>query len=93
MDTYRKVEFSTHLFNGYCVWLDISKYENKSDLIHDAKVHLTNFFKTFNLKHLYEYAKNTNIGLESYQDCNEILLRTSPKDTIYLYEERERHSI
>jgi hypothetical protein len=89
METYRKVEFKTPIFEGYNVWLDIEKYKEKetfSELIKDAKSHLVNFLKTFNLRALEEKAKTIDLNVEMYCNSTDILKKTSGKDTIYLYE-------
>ncbi len=89
METYRKVEFKTRLFEGYNMWIDIEKYKEKEtfdELIKDVKIHLVNFLKTFNLKSLEENAKNIDLIVEMYCNSNDVLKKTSAKDTIYLYE-------
>jgi hypothetical protein len=89
METYRKVEFKTRLFEGYNIWMDIEKYNEKEtfdELIKDAKMHLINFLKTFNLKSLEENAKSIDLIVEMYSNSHDVLKKTSAKDTIYLYE-------
>jgi hypothetical protein len=89
METYRKVEFKTSIFEGYSIWMDIEKYsekENFDELIKDAKIHLINFLKTFNLKSLEKNAKNMHVIVEMYSNTHDVLHKTSSKDTIYLCE-------
>jgi hypothetical protein len=89
MDSYRKIEFKTRLFEGYNIWIDIDKYKEKDDfdeLIRDAKIHLINFLKTFNLKVLEDRAKRIDLKVEMFCNSNDILKKTSGKDTIYIFE-------
>lgn len=86
MEQYRKIEFKSSIFEGYNVWIDISKYMNTSDLTNDAKIHLVNFLKTFNLKFLETQASKTNFMIGMYTDCSDIIKHTTSKDSIYVYE-------
>lgn len=89
MDSYRKIEFKTRLFEGYNVWLDMEKYkerDNFDDLVKDVRIHLVNFLKTFNLKVLEDRAKSIELKVEMFCNSNDILKKTSCKDTIYICE-------
>jgi hypothetical protein len=89
MDSYRKIEFKTRLFEGYNVWLDIEKYKQRDDfddLVKDVRIHLVNFLKTFNLKVLEDRAKSIELKVEMFCNSNDILKKTSGKDTIYICE-------
>jgi len=86
MSTFRKIEFDTNLFKGYTMWIDIAIYKNNKTILDDAKEHLISFLKTFNLITLYNYASTMQLVLPLYEDTNDILEKTSDKDTIYIYE-------
>jgi hypothetical protein len=89
MDSYRKIEFKTRLFEGYNVWLDMEKYkerDNFDDLVKDVRIHLVNFLKTFNLKVLEDRAKRIELRVEMFCNSKDILMKTSGKDTIYICE-------
>jgi hypothetical protein len=84
MNTYRKIQFKMTLFDGYYVWLDIARHKNMNQVMEYAKVHLINFLKTFNLVYLENQAKLMEIYCN--MEYNDILLKSSVDDTIYLYE-------
>ena len=85
MEEYRKIEFRSSLFDGYNIWIDISRYNNTDDLVNDAKKHLVNFLKTFNLKSLEVHATKTQFMLGMFTTCPEIIKHTTTKDIIYVY--------
>jgi hypothetical protein len=92
MNEYRKLEFKSNVFDGYFLWIDVSKYNDKAALIRVVKNHLINFLKTFNLKALEKYANNIEIYCdEIYIDCNDIIKKTTPNTTIYLFENSIRN--
>lgn len=86
MSTFRKIEFDTNLFKGYTMWIDMAMHKNNKTILDDAKEHLISFLKTFNLITLYNYASAMQLVLPLYEDTNDILEKTSDKDTIYIYE-------
>lgn len=86
MDTYRKIEFSSELFNGYSFWIDLSKYKTKEEIIDSSRCHLINFCKTYNLNNLVKRAIDMNIVMYMYENSDDIMKKTSSKDIIYLYE-------
>jgi hypothetical protein len=87
MNSYRKVELYSGLFNGYSFWMDISKYKCKEEIINAFRAHLINFCKTYNLNNLEMRAIDMNIVMYIYEDSNDILKKTSSGDKIYLYED------
>ena len=87
MNSYRKLEFRSKVFDGYFLWVDLSKHSDKNALIKTVKTHLINFLKTFNLKALEYYANNIEIYCdESFIDCNDMIKRTTSDTAIYLFE-------
>lgn len=92
MNSYRKLEFKSYVFDGYCVWFDLEKYSTKASLINAIKNHLLNFLKTFNLKALQHYANKTELYCdEAYEDCNDMVNKTTPDTTIYVFERSTRN--
>jgi hypothetical protein len=60
--------------------------DNFDDLVKDVRIHLVNFLKTFNLKVLEDRAKSIELKVEMFCNSNDILKKTSCKDTIYICE-------
>jgi len=82
----RKVEIKSQIFEGYSIWIDLSKYDNTNDICKYCKLHLINFLKTFNLKKLLDYAYNMSLYNNMYSSYDELKLRSRETDIIYLYE-------
>ena len=82
----RRVEIQGEVFDGYSLWIDISKYTDIDDISAFCRTHLTNFLQTFNLKNLCHYANIMTLSNNLFTSCDDIIKNTREHDTIYLYE-------
>jgi hypothetical protein len=84
----RKIEIKSDVFEGYFIWVDISKKNNIDHIIDHVKLQLVNFLKTFNLHNLTNYAVKMQFKLNIFTSYQELIEKTRENDTIYLYEQR-----
>lgn len=84
----RKIEIRSDVFEGYFVWVDVSKCNKIDEIIHHVKIQLLNFLITFNLKNLVNYAKKMTLKFFIFTSYDELMKKTRENDTIYLYDAR-----
>jgi len=90
----RRIEIQGKVFEGYSLWLDLSKYADMEDIISCCRTHLLNFLHTFNLKHLCAHAQQMTLQNNLYPTYRDMIECTTENDTIYLYENQKQiHSI
>ena len=85
----RKIELKSDVFEGYFVWVDISKYKDITRIADYVKLHLLNFLKTFNLKNLVNYANKMKLHFDIFKSYDDIIKYSKENDSICLYEYRE----
>ena len=76
--------FSSDLFNGYTVSLDISSLENQEDIIQICVQDLMNTLQRYNFNILVEKCKECNFHIHSHS--YEQILTCNPNETIYICE-------
>jgi len=86
MDTYRKIQITSTLFQGYSLWINVAEYKNNDDIINIIRIRLFNLLQTFNLITLSIYASNLQLTIPIYRDCDDMLKKTSCKDIIHIHE-------
>jgi len=86
----RKIELKSDVFEGYFVWVDISKFKDVNRIIDYVKLQLLNFLKTFNLKNLVNYANKMNLQFGIFKSYEDIVKYSKENDSLCLYEHRDR---
>ena len=76
--------FSSELFNGYTVTLDIHSLQTQEDIIHICVQDLINTLQRYNFNLLVEKCKECNFHIHSHS--YEQILSCNPNETIYICE-------